>query len=184
MPTLVVGGAARNTGKTSLICSLIAAFPECPWTAIKITSHDHGAPTPIWDETESGQGTDTARYRAAGAHRALLVTAREGQVPIDLLRAALADDPWLIYETNQIQSLPNLPDIILALTGSDDTQAKPSFAAVLRRADAIISINSSPAPALVPTDEDVHVFVLPNLTQISPEFIQWLRVRLGLPAAP
>ena len=31
----------------------------------------------IWEETAPGEGTDTARYLAAGARRALLVTARE-----------------------------------------------------------------------------------------------------------
>jgi hypothetical protein len=74
MATIVVGGSNRGVGKTALVCGLIAALPEFRWTAIKITSHDHGQPKPVWEETRPGQGTDTARYLAAGAERALLLT--------------------------------------------------------------------------------------------------------------
>ncbi len=54
MAIIVVGGGGRGAGKTALICGLIRALPEIPWTAIKITSHAHGNPTPIWEETAPG----------------------------------------------------------------------------------------------------------------------------------
>jgi hypothetical protein len=179
MRTVVVGGSARNVGKTSLICGLISAMPECPWTVVKITSHDHGKTAPIWEETQAGQGTDTSRYLAAGARRALLVTAPDGNVPIAELRAAIADDRWLFFETNQIQSV-HRPDGVLALIGPEETDSKSSFAAVVQRADALIYTGSYPGPTR-------HVdtrptFVLPDLQDISPELIQWMRARLGFPA--
>jgi len=180
MPTVVVGGSARDVGKTSLICGLIAALPECPWTAVKITSHDYGKPTPIWEETQSGQGTDTARYLAAGARRALLVTACDGKIPKSDLRAAIADHLWLIFETNQLQPL-HKPDVILALIGSDATESKPSFAAVVQRANAFVyTSNSSLSPTL--ENDTLPVFALPNPEHISLELIGWMRARLGLPA--
>jgi len=67
MAIVVVGGSGRGVGKTALVCGLIAALPEFNWTAIKITGHDHGQPKPVWEETQPGQGTDTARFLAAGA---------------------------------------------------------------------------------------------------------------------
>jgi hypothetical protein len=176
MRTVVVGGSARNVGKTSLICGLISATPECPWTVVKITSHDHGKTAPIWEETQAGQGTDTSRYLAAGARRALFVTAPDGNIPIADLRATLGDDRWLIFETNRIQSL-HKSDVVLALIGPEETESKPSFAAVSQQADAFVctsrsarSLEADPRPT----------FVLPDLKDISPELIQWTRARLGL----
>ena len=75
MVVIVVGGSGRGAGKTALVCGLMRALPEIPWTAIKVTNHEHGKPTPIWEETAPGEGTDTSRYLSAGARRALLVTA-------------------------------------------------------------------------------------------------------------
>ncbi len=77
MAVIVVGGGGRGAGKTALVCGLMRALPEISWTAVKITTHEHGNSTPIWEETAPGDTTDTARYLAAGARRALLVTAGE-----------------------------------------------------------------------------------------------------------
>lgn len=177
MPTVIVGGSARNVGKTSLICALIAVLPECRWTAIKITSHDHDKTTPIWEQIQPGQGTDTARYLEAGARRALLVTAHDGNVPRVELRAALGDDRWLIFETNQVQPLEK-PDVVLALVGSEETESKPSFAAVVRYADAFVYAGSGPSSNQ--KDEPHRVFVLADLHRISPELLGWMRARLAI----
>lgn len=177
MPTVVIGGSARTVGKTSLICGLIAALPECHWTAVKITSHDHGKPTPVWEETLAGRGTDTARYLAAGARRALLVTARDGKVPTAELGAVTADDRWLIFETNQVQSLQK-PDVVLALVGSEETESKPSFAVVVQRADAILYTSSVRGP--IRHDDARPAFILPDLQHVPSELIRWMRARLGL----
>ncbi len=95
MAIIVVGGGGRGAGKTALVCGLMRALPEIPWTAVKITTHEHGhdETTPIWEETAPGGGTDTARYLAAGARRALLVTAGEdalGPIVEQILRGAFA----------------------------------------------------------------------------------------------
>ncbi|HEX3893722.1 MAG TPA: hypothetical protein VHW46_14190 [Terracidiphilus sp.] len=180
MPTVAIGGSGQKVGKTSLICGLIAALPECPWTAVKITSHDHGLLEPVWEETQAGHGTDTARYLAAGARRALLVTKRNGEIPEAELRLALGEDHWLIFESNQVQTFHE-PDVILALIAAGDTESKPSFAAVVQRADAFVCAGSG--PGLTQLDGTRPVFVLPNLHPIAPELIAWLRARLALPPA-
>jgi len=177
MPTVVVGGNARDVGKTSLICSLIAALPECSWTAVKITSHDHCKPASVWEESQAGQRTDTARFLAAGARRALLVTACDGKVPMAELRGAVGADDWLIFETNQVHSL-HKPDVVLALIGSETTESKPSFEAMVRRADALVHAGSR--LTLIRKDDPQPVFVLPDIHRITPELLIWMRARLNL----
>src|SRR5208282_4039333 len=83
MAVIVVGGGGRGAGKTALVCGLMRALPEISWTAVKITTHEHGKASPIWEETTPGETTDTARYLAAGARRALLVTAGDGATELD-----------------------------------------------------------------------------------------------------
>ena len=178
MPTIVVGGSGRKVGKTSLICGLIAALPECRWTAVKITSHDHGKSESIWEETQAGQGTDTARYLSAGARRALLVTVSDGVIPTAELQAAVAPGRWLIFESNQMLS-PAKPDVLLGVIGPEETASKPSFAAIRERADAFVC-TSLPSPRPTLQDDSCPVFVLPDLLHISSDLIGWMRARLGL----
>jgi len=63
---VVVGGSGRGVGKTALVCGLIRALPEIPWTAVKITSDAHAVAKPIFEET------DEARRRT---HRVILLQA-------------------------------------------------------------------------------------------------------------
>ena len=80
---VVVGGSAKDIGKTALVCAIISALRDFDWTAVKITAHDYIADSvdqvsasvgQSCEETEAGSETDTSRYLAAGARRALLVT--------------------------------------------------------------------------------------------------------------
>ena len=81
MAIVVVGGHARNIGKTSVVCGLIAAMSQRHWTAIKITQCKHarspcdcelgGKAIAITEENDSEGTTDSSRYLAAGALRSL-----------------------------------------------------------------------------------------------------------------
>ena len=78
------------------------ALPEIPWTAVKITTHEHGRErgqdktTPIWEETAPGEGTDTARYLSAGARRALGGKAAARVAPVlDPVRLGRQARQWL-----------------------------------------------------------------------------------------
>ena len=101
MAIVVVGGSDRNVGKTSLICGLIAPLPEFQWAAVKITSHAHGVRDAVWEETAAGQGTDTARYLAAGARRAFLLTATDEELPI----AGSGSQGWLTVRVFVLSSM-------------------------------------------------------------------------------
>jgi hypothetical protein len=176
MSVIVVGGSGRNVGKTSLVCGLIVALPEFQWTAVKVTSHEHDAPQPVWEEFEAGQDTDTARYLAAGAQRAFLMSATDAELDgrLRALQATLSEPSHLIFESNRIVEWIQ-PDVCLAAQGADVRLAKPSWARLAQRADATIvladhdEMTSDPSP----------VFRLADLARVSPPMRQWLRERLA-----
>jgi molybdopterin-guanine dinucleotide biosynthesis protein len=172
MAIIVVGGSSRGVGKTALICGLIAALPELRWTAVKIAGHAHRQ-EPVWEETEAGQGTDTARFLFAGAKRALLVGA-EKDFPMEEIRSALGKDTNAIFESNRnVESLR--PDLCLAVVGGD-SDVKSSFRSFVREADAIVmrsEIDWAPADL-----SGVPVFRIDDLGRIPPEMLAWLRERL------
>ena len=112
MAIIVVCGSGRGVGKTALVCGLIAALPKLRWTACKITRHAHGMPQAVWEETGSSpaasidmrQGTDTARYRAAGAERALLISAADDELETALKKFLEGgiESKNVIFESNRV----------------------------------------------------------------------------------
>jgi hypothetical protein len=177
MTIIAVGGNGRNVGKTSLVCGLIAALTEYRWTAVKITIHLHGEHDAVWEDTAPGQGTDTARFLAAGARRAFLVTAHQDDLPIAKMWAAIGSDMNVIFESNRIA--PALkPDLCLGVMGGSGTEWKPSFVVFLERADALVIEEDGNVRWLqLPTS--AKLFRLAELSRISPEMLDWLRVRLA-----
>ena len=180
MAIVVEGGSGRGVGKTALICGLIAALPEYCWTAVKISTHAHGLPQPVWEETEPaadlGQGTDTARYLAAGAHRALFVSAGDDELGRTVLQLIEEEGPAgnLIIESNRI--LRHLkPDLCLAVAGGTEEASKPSFTAVVERMDAMVVL----AERDHVVGGDTPEFHLRALERISPEMLGWLCKRLA-----
>jgi hypothetical protein len=204
MAIIVVGGSNRGVGKTALICGLIAALPEFRWTAVKITSDDHGQPKPIWEETTAGQETDTARYLAAGAVRALLATPPlHGHPPAPDLPPML-NELWpkcgrgtnLLFESNSIVHYVR-PDLCLLIHASPGqglapVRRIPSFTAAVLHADAMVTHSSAdgvipeglclpgPEPSSDQGPEPKPIFHLASLKHISPEMQAWLCLKLRL----
>jgi len=179
MAIIVVGGSGRGVGKTALVCGLIAALSEYRWTAVKITSHAHGHSEAIWEEGRAGQGSDTARYLAAGAEGALLMTARPeelGQTVRRLLQPRQENKPLphMIFESNRI--LEHLrPDLCLAVEGGPEAEQKPSFSLVKDHADATVARAGRDGMAA----GERPLFQLAALECISPEMRGWIRGRLS-----
>lgn len=179
MATIVVGGRGKNTGKTSLICGILSALPEFAWTAVKVTDHEHGKAVPIWEETRPGQGTDTARFLAAGARRAFLLAAEARELAERLreLSTKMGASRDLIFESNRIVDLIQT-DVVLALRGSAEGEQKVSFGPVahLSQAEAALADQDGLIPGAVP------VFQLARLENISPPMQRWLRDHLPKPS--
>ena len=175
MAIIVVGGSGRGAGKTALVCGLIRALHEIPWTAVKITSHVYGQPAPLWEETQAGQETDTARYLAAGARRALLVTAGDEALG-PIVQRILADCPppaGVIFESNRVLRCVR-PDLCLAASSSPFVAQKPSFGLVLERMDAMVELAGHDHVV----ERERLAFRLASLERMSPTMLAWLRERL------
>ena len=185
MAIVVVGGTGKNVGKTALVCAVIAALPEFSWTAVKITGHDykpehpgsaHGARQIVWEETAAGHETDTGRFLAAGARRALLVRRYGQDVPVDEIQRALGRDRDVIFESNRIVDAIK-SDVVLALAGGEASEQKPSFRGLLHVADAVVSVGDEVADA----SAGIRRFRLQSADHLTPELAGWLRERLGTP---
>ena len=176
MAIIVVGGAGRGAGKTALICGLIRALPDHSWTAVKITTHAHGYSEPVFEETLAGQGTDTARYLAAGAKRALLVTAHEDELGAFVRKILEERGPQqhLLFESNSVLRYLR-PDLCFAVATNLKGSSKPSFEIVDRCADATVALGGH--DHVIP-GERIH-FHLRSLERISPPMLEWLKEMLA-----
>jgi hypothetical protein len=156
---VVVGGHARNIGKTSVVAGLIAELPELEWTALKITQYGHGVcsaeghpcgcaaagpehPFAITQETDPASGTDSSRFLAAGARRSYWVRTAVGQLgyAVPALRRILASSRNTIAESNSLLRFfrPDLYFVVLDFAAED---FKQTSLACLDRADALIVID-------------------------------------------
>lgn len=161
MKMVMVGGHTRNIGKTSVVEGIIRALPEMNWTAVKITQFGHGVCSTSGELCEcavaehafaittekrsSGsdtKGTDTARFLAAGARRALWVRTGQGELVTALpaLRRALADDRYVIVESNSLRRFIK-PAIFLQVLDLTNPDFKASARQFFDLADAYLLVN-------------------------------------------
>jgi hypothetical protein len=156
------------------------------------------APDLIWEESVAGEGTDTKRYLAAGAARALLVTAVDGDLSSALNRLwpQFGRGSNLIFESNSVAHHLRADACLLIHAVAERAlplpERKPSFLAALRHADALVA--HAGADKVIPDglclarpDQGPGqrfprpIFHLRALEQISPEMLAWLRLRLPSP---
>jgi hypothetical protein len=167
---IVIGGHTRSIGKTQLVCDVIAAFPQAQWIAGKITQYGHGvcarngedcdcAPTEhvaaIDWEIQSGSGTDSARFLAAGARRSFWLRTKQGFLAegLPLLRTALretlgtpeTEPPPVIVESNSLLQFLR-PSLYIAVLDPAKEDFKDSARAALDRADALVFRGPQEAP--------------------------------------
>src|SRR5207253_10011278 len=138
MAIVVIGGHSRSVGKTSVVAGLIAALPEYNWTAFKITQYGHGVCSAdgepchcatddhswaISEEQDHSGKSDTSRFLAAGATRALWVRTEQGRLAeaMPAVRRKLAECQNAILESNSILKLVR-PDLYLTVLdpGTED----------------------------------------------------------------
>ena len=148
MALIVVGGQAKDVGKTTLVCNIIAAFPQVRWTAVKVTTDAHRLPdcevviqkegASIWRETRRGQHTDTARFLDAGARDAFLVeaAARSVQPVCEALLEQRKQNTHIILESTRAAEFLH-PSLFL-LVVKDSAASKRSATDQLERADALV----------------------------------------------
>jgi molybdopterin-guanine dinucleotide biosynthesis protein len=173
---IVVGGHARNVGKTQLVCDVIRAFPRTEWIAGKVTQYGHGvcatngencecAPTEHvcaldW-ETRADTRTDSARFLGAGAKRSFWLRTKQGYLAegLPLMRKALdeiareasgAANRAVIVESNSLMQFVK-PSLYFAVIDPMKDDFKESAQMALDRAHALVMRGevrggASPAP--------------------------------------
>src|SRR5271167_4600803 len=154
MAVVVIGGHSRSVGKTSVVAGLIAALPECNWTALKITQYGHGVCSmdgepchcatddhswAISEELDRAGTSDTSRFLAAGAARAWWVRTEQGRLAeaMPALRRKLAESENAILESNSILKFLR-PDLYLTVLDPATADFKKSAQEFMDRADAVI----------------------------------------------
>jgi hypothetical protein len=190
MAIIVVGGHARNVGKTSVVVGLISAFSKYSWTAIKISSHRHREFSDkeveeICEEKDRGGSSDTSRFLAAGASRS--IWAQVGKDNSESILAKLIPiiqtDPFVIVESNYILKFIR-PDLYVLVLRSDVEEFKDSAKETFNQADAIVLMNpgsSSPAWKGLPEDalENIPIFAATDPRSIPKELIDFVQSRIG-----
>ena len=156
---VVVGGHARNIGKTSVVAGLIRRLRDRRWTALKITQYGNGVCAnhtgtaacgcePAGDEKfalseeyEAGS-TDSGRFLAAGAERSFWLRVPSGELPraAGTISKILAQGENVIVESNSVVELV-APDVFLMLLDFSCEDFKASSLRFLDRADAFVVID-------------------------------------------
>jgi len=143
MAIVVVGGQARKVGKTSIITGLIAALPAYEWTAIKITPHEHkpsvDQPFSVSEELYTSTATDTGRYLAAGAAKALLLSVGQARLvdAMPHLQRAIASAKNVLIESNSIVEHLK-PDVYIVVVDPGIASVKESLLRQLPQANAVV----------------------------------------------
>jgi len=191
MAIVVVGGHSRKVGKTSVASALIHGLSEYRWTAIKISSHWHGAipektaPSfSISEETDRDGNADSSRFLAAGALRSIWVrVGKEGlESAVRHLLPVVQSSPNVIIESNSILRFIT-PDFYLIVLRYDIEDFKHSARDTLAKADAAVLINAGSSPPLwkgVPHDalDRIPRFITDDPQRIPVELVDLVRSRL------
>ena len=195
MKMVVVGGNSRDIGKTSVVVELIRALPHYHWTAIKLTQYGEQTgkeqndtppelPFVIQEETNRGGQTDTSRFLAAGARRALWVRVRPGALAtaIPALRQAIVHDEYVIVESNSILRFYK-PNVYITLLDPAQKDFKPSAQEFLHRADAYLVLEpglENPRWEGISLDRLRHkpVFRIRGDGRVAPEIAAFVESRL------
>jgi hypothetical protein len=194
---VVVGGHSRSVGKTSVVAGLISALREYDWTAVKVTQYGHGvcsangAPCDCatadhsWtiSEEKNGSGdSDSSRFLAAGAARALWVRTEQGKLAeaMPALRQRLERAGHVMMESNSVLKFLR-PDLYLTVLDPGTEDFKTSAREFLDRASAVILHND--ATAAVSRWQSVSlkpvagrpVFHITPPPYVTPEIIEFVR---------
>jgi hypothetical protein len=198
---VVIGGHSRSVGKTSVVAGLISALREYDWTAVKITQYGHGvcsangAPCDcatddhawaISEEKDRDGESDTSRFLAAGAARALWVRTEQGRLAEAMpgLRRELEPSRHVMVESNSVLKFLR-PDLYITVLDPDTEDFKTSAREFLDRASAVIlheaSKSASPAWRRVSLKPVAArpVFRIEPPPYVTPEIIEFVRSRIG-----
>lgn len=195
MPVIMVGGQTKNVGKTTLICNIIAAFPNADWIAVKISNHLHipqgskqlarGDGWSTWEQNPTTDRNDTARFLRSGAARALLVQAENSSLEpaCACLNNELASAKNVIVESASAAEWLH-HDLLLILLDPSQDDFKVSAQRQLNVADGIVLRNSDlRVNEQISRASQARIFTAFS-DRLDPRLMSWLGAKIGsLPQA-
>ncbi|TAM81399.1 MAG: hypothetical protein EPN47_11590 [Acidobacteria bacterium] len=201
MTSVIIGGHSRNIGKTSVMAELVRRVRPPDWAAVKITQYGHGICSldgescscdpgehgfVLTEERERKGRGDTRRFLQAGAHRALWLRVRQGQLhrAIPALLRALRREEWVMIESNSILGHID-PALYLFVLDPLQNDFKVSAHRYLERADALVTIGTAPHSSPWPSIDAALLsskpaFKLARPDEVSDDLVRFVRQRLGL----
>ena len=198
MAIVVVGGHSRSVGKTSVVAGLIAALPECHWTALKITQYGHGicsntgkschcaSDDHTWainEEKDRSGESDTSRFLVAGAQRSWWVRTEQGRLAeaMPTVHDKLSHAENVIVESNSLLHFLR-PDLYLSVLDPATADFKMSAAKFLDRADAVILHEAGTRPtawnAAALEEDNRAIFRIQPPPYVTPEIVDFVRQHL------
>ena len=142
---LLVGGNARNVGKTTLVKNIIAATRDTNWVAVKISGHPHGDARPRLPKHAKPPATELFA-EAGAAETFLLHETPEERMKFD----ALADSGRpLIVESNRAVEWVRGEFAYLFVWDPEAENAKPRERWHLEKAAWVLPPRQDPDPALL-----------------------------------
>ncbi len=196
MRIVVIGGQARKVGKTSVMAGLIRSLRRLAWTAVKISRHGGMIPHPgkaqspgmalnsgfiLTEETAASRATDTGRFLAAGAKRALWLRAETGRMTeavAALIEALEGEENVMIESTGALRILT--PEVGIIVVDRSRRGIKASFPSVVRRAAAVVEVVSGARTAYpsLRLPAGVHRFTVRRQDYSSPELCRFILRKL------
>jgi len=158
---LLVAGTGRNTGKTSLICTLLEKYKHLSPICVKISPHFH-EPTPglkslyeagnfrLYEETSRETNKDSSHYLQSGASHSYFIQATDEHLEeafISLFPYLNMESPILIESAALYKYMQ--PGMFIVIY-DDSKPIKPSGEISMKVADLIIKSDSksfTPSPS-------------------------------------
>ena len=153
---LLIAGTGRNSGKTTVACSVIRNISQGqPIVAIKITPHFHKNRIPgrIWvdrddlvivEETRTDTDKDTSRMLRAGAEQVYFVMAKEEQLreAIQIIIHLIPKKQPIVCESGGLIHHIE-PGLFLMMNRSETTEFKPGTGDLIALADRWITFDGN-----------------------------------------
>jgi hypothetical protein len=182
---IAVGGHSRHVGKSSLITQLLPLLGGKEWMAVKISGHRHGldrAGDSVIEEHDREGFSATARFLRAGARRAFLLRATDGEMHAAAawIEGHLSRGTNVIVESNRIvDSLAC--DLVFFVAAPAIEDWKTSSAGCLAFADAVVFSGPGclPPHARACCPDSIETFSIRHGEAAPEDLAEW--VRGGIP---
>lgn len=132
---IIVGGEARKCGKTTVVCRILAGFPDQRWTAVKISPHMHIEGGEAWSLSEDDTEGDTRRYKEAGAEKAYLFCGDAEAGKAALMGVLSSAENWIVETTSAARLIEH--DLALLVEAGADAEIKRGAFVACERVNAL-----------------------------------------------